>query len=76
MSAVAQLPCCWPLPSFLSLWVVLTQLLFILQTFIDSDLMPGMVPRTSNAKMNETHYLTSGSSWDKRTNCRWLWFSG
>lgn len=49
---------------------------FIPQTFIDADLMPGMMPRTRNAKMKEAHYLTSGSSWGTRTNCRRLWFSG
>lgn len=32
------------------------------QTFIDADSMPGMMPRTRNAKMNEIYYLTLGSS--------------
>lgn len=35
---------------------------FIPQTFIDAHSMPGMMPGTRNAKMNETYYLTSGSS--------------
>lgn len=32
------------------------------QTFIDAHSVPGMMPGTGNAKMNETHYLTSGCS--------------
>ena len=35
---------------------------FIPQTFIDADSMPGMVPKTRKAKMNETHCLTWGRS--------------
>lgn len=35
--------------------------LFIPQTSIDADSMPGMMPRTRNAKMKEARYLTSGS---------------
>lgn len=33
---------------------------FIPQAFIDADSMPGMMPRTRNAKINETYYLTPG----------------
>lgn len=35
---------------------------FILQTCTNADSMPGMMPRTKNAKMDETHYLTWLSS--------------
>lgn len=41
---------CWPKPPSTP------------QTFIDAHSMPGMMPGTRNAKMNETYYLTSGSS--------------